>query len=433
MRLLVLGGSRFVGRTFVDAALAEGHHVTLFNRGKSAEGGSAASAEHRDGGRIKVVLGDRGVEGDGGLAGLVAEAAASGPWNAVIDMCAYVPGHVELACAALRGVAKHLVFVSTISVYKDKSKGVRITEESPLGEMPEGASTTEMTSAAYGSLKVLCEASAQRAWLGGDSGSGTGAESDGRVVTIVRPGLVVGPNDNTDRFTYWPARAMRGGRMLAPEPKDFPLQVIDVRDLAAFMLTLVRNRTAGVFNATGPAPAPDSGAAYTWAQLADTLVEAATATATATDAAEALTVEWVDSAFLASQGVKPWAGLPMWLEGSGDEGLFSASTDAGAAAGLRTRPLLDTVKDLMAWVGSDTWKAAPRKSDTDAATGRKVPSDDAKAAAAGSDAAAPAIDEGWSVAAGPTEARERELLSAWDSRERAASGGDGTVEGAAKA
>ncbi len=216
VRILVLGGTLFLGRAVVEAALARGHEPTLFNRGLTRP-------ELFPG--VARLVGDR----DGALQSL-----QGGTWDAVIDTSGYVPRVVRASAELLQPRVGRYIFVSSISAYADLSRR-GVAEDAPLAKLGK---ETEDRDEAYGALKALCERAVQDIY--------------GERATIVRPGLIVGPWDFTGRFTYWPVRIAAGGDVLAPEPRDAPVQVIDVRDLADWMVQLVEEDRGGVFNATGP-------------------------------------------------------------------------------------------------------------------------------------------------------------------------------------
>ena len=217
MKILVLGGTVFVGRHLVEAALARGHELALFNRGQH-------NPELFP--QLERLRGDR----DGDL-----EALKGRRWDVVIDTCGYVPHVVGQSAGLLADAVDNYVFISTISVYADIGQH-GINEDSPL-ERPE-MDMEEVTGKSYGPLKVGCEQVVSRAMQGRS--------------LIIRPGLVVGPNDATDRFTYWPIRMARGGQVLAPAPESAPAQIIDVRDLAEWTIRLVEGKQTGILNVTGP-------------------------------------------------------------------------------------------------------------------------------------------------------------------------------------
>lgn len=387
LEVLVIGGGRFVGRAIVEALLEQRHSVTVFNRGKTstARWGDAAP-EGSPAAAVRVVVGDRGDAAD--LSRLASAAPApsagggsSGKWDVVIDCCCYLPGHASSLAEALRGVARRMVFISTVSVYSRaalEAPGVR--EDAELSVLPADASRDEMTGETYGALKVECEAAVRSAWLDGGA--------HGRCLRVVRPGLIIGPEDHTDRFTYWPVRVSQGGRMIAPLPQEAPLQAIDARDLANFVVRCAAGRDgAGVdatYNAVGPL-ADEGGEAvvprFTFEEMLAVCREAAGAGCSSPE-----DVVWMDEEFVTGAGVAPWVGLPMWMPPStGMANCLQADCTAAAAAGLRCRSLLDTVRDLLAWHRG------------------RVSAD---AAAAG----------GFKLAAGPSPEREAEVLAAWDAK-----------------
>ncbi len=296
MRMLVLGGTAFLGRHIVERALARGHDLTLFNRGRTRP------ELHPD---VEKLRGDR----DGDLAAL-----AGRSFDAVVDTSGYVPRIVRETITAL-GEVGHYTFVSSISVYADASTAP--TEDSPVAELAE---PTEDWRSAYGELKADCEDVVCEAFPG---------------AFIVRPGLIVGPWDPTGRFTYWPQRLADGGRVLAPAPPEAAAQVIDARDLAAFVVSAAERGLSGTFNAVDRPT--------TRAELLATCNRVA--------GAEAELV-WVDGEFLAAQGVGEWLELPLWVHSAELAGLLAVDPARAFAAGLETRPLADTVRDTLEWVGS---------------------------------------------------------------------------------
>ena len=302
MRLLILGGTVFLGRALVEAALAAGHQVTLFNRGQHNPDWFP---------EVEKLRGDR--------AGQL-EALAGRRWDAVIDTCGYVPRIVRLSAEALADAVDHYTFISTISVYGDVSQ-VGIDEQAPVGTI-EDATTEQVTGETYGPLKALCEQAAE-------------AALPGRVLTV-RPGLIVGPYDPTDRFAYWPLRVAEGGPLLAPGRPGYPVQVIDVRDLAEWNLRLVEARQTGVYNATGP------DYPLTLGEVIDT--------SRAVSGSDAQPV-WVGEEFLLAEGVQPWSELPLWVPETNPEyaGFSKVSIAKAVQAGLSFRPLADTVRDTLAW------------------------------------------------------------------------------------
>jgi 2'-hydroxyisoflavone reductase len=297
MRILVLGGTQFLGRHVVDGALERGHDVTLFNRGVTRPELFAAAVER--------LRGDR----DGDLSALEGRS-----FDAVVDTSGYVPRIVSRTIDALGDVG-HYTFVSSVSVYADLS--VPPTEKSPVRELEQ---PTEEWREAYGELKAGCE-DVVRARFGG--------------AFIPRPGLIVGPWDPTGRFTYWPERIAAGGQVLAPAPPSAAAQVIDARDLAAWILHAAERGLAGTYNAVDHAT--------TRAELFETCVEESDSDAE---------LVWVDDDFLAANDVGEWMELPLWLHDEEHRGMLSVEPAAAFAAGLETRPLVETVRDTLAWVRS---------------------------------------------------------------------------------
>ena len=296
MRLLLLGGPKFVGRAVIDVASARGHEVTLFNRGTT---GAGLYPE------LDRVVGDR----DGGLEGLRGR-----EWDAVVDTSGYLPRVVGQSAGLLADAVGHYVFVSSISVYASFAEVV--DEGSELAEL--SAPGSEDISADYGALKALCEREVDTAFPGRS--------------TAVRAGLIVGPHDPTGRFTYWPHRVARGGDVLVPGPAWRPVQLVDVRDLAAWIVTAAEERLSGAFNATGPA---------TMGAVLDAARRASGSTARAVE---------VDDAFLTGQGVGEWMELPLWIDPSNDDWRHFMEVDAtrATAAGLTFRPLDETVAGALA-------------------------------------------------------------------------------------
>lgn len=302
MNLLILGGTRFVGRALVDAALAAGHEITLFNRGQS-------NPDLYDG--LEQLTGDR----DGGL-----DALRGRRWDAVIDTCGYVPRLVGDSAQLLADAVDHYTFISTISVYRALDRP-GIMEDYELATMPD-ETVEEITGETYGPLKVLCEKKVDEVM------------GNGRSLHI-RAGLIVGPHDPTDRFSYWPYRAARGGEILAPGNPDAPVQFIDARDLAAWVVQATAERLSGPFNATGPA--------YRLS-MRDVLECCRAAVETESS------LSWVDESFLLAQGVQPWTDLPLWLTGQEAEGFGAVDCGKAQAVGLTYRPLIETVRDTLDWL-----------------------------------------------------------------------------------
>ena len=314
MNLLILGGTRFLGRAIAEAALSRGHQLTLFHRGQTNPA-LFDDAEH--------VTGDR----DGAL-----ESLAGQTWDACIDTCGYVPRIVRQSADLLSGAVDRYAFVSTLSVYANPTP--QGTDESgELGSMDD-PTMEEITGETYGPLKALCEAEVQREF--------------GDRALIVRPGLIVGRHDASDRFTSWPWRIAQGGDVLAPGRPDRTIQLIDVRDLAEWIVAMIEDGTTGVFNAVSP---PDR---LTMGQMLDTCISVSGSDAK---------LHWADDEWLTAREVGPWMEMPLWIP-EGDplaEGFFSFRSDRAMDAGLRFRSLEDTVSDTLAWLNTEPkdrpWRA----------------------------------------------------------------------------
>ena len=299
--LLVLGGTGFIGPHLTALALARGWTVTHFNRGKRDADGVAG---------VESLVGDRNGQLD---------ALRGRRWDAVVDNTGFVPRHVQASATLLAPNVGYCVFVSSISAYASFAKPNR--ESSPTGQLGD-VNTDKVTNESYGPMKALCEQYSLQAFAG--------------RVSIVRPGYIVGPLDGSDRITYWPVRAARGGEMLAPGTPGDPVQIIDVRDLAAWMILLVERRTLGYFNAVS---APR--------QFTIGAVVAASQRAAGSDAARAT---WVPEAFLSKHWKPEELDIPPWAPLSGESAGAALSTTARArAAGLRIRPLQETVRDTLQW------------------------------------------------------------------------------------
>jgi 2'-hydroxyisoflavone reductase len=303
VRLLLLGGPKFLGRAVADAALARGHEVTFFNRGET---NPQLYPE------VEKLRGDR----DGGLTPLQGR-----EWDAVVDTSGYVPRLVRDSAELLAPSAGRYAFVSSVSVYASFAEP--IDEQSPLATVED--ETTEDVRAHYGALKALCEEVVEDAF------------PDRSI--LVRPGLIVGPHDPTERFTYWPERVARGGEVLAPGSPDRPLQFVDARDLAEWIVLALESEQTGPFNATGPARP------VTMGELLQTCGDVSGSDASPT---------WVDEAFLADREVGEWMELPLWLDSRDPDSRHFMDVDIGRAvtAGLRFRPLAETVGDTLAWVAA---------------------------------------------------------------------------------
>lgn len=305
MKLLILGGTRFLGRALVDAALSRGHEITLFNRNISNPGLYPS---------VEKITGDRKMD----LSGLQGRR-----WDAVIDTCGYEPADVRRSAKLLADAVDRYVFISTISVYADVSRP-GVDENGPVELLPPGAEET-FAIEHYGALKALCEQAAEQALP--------------NRTLIIRPGLIVGPHDPTDRFTYWPVRVARGGRVLTPGRPEFLTQFIDVRDLAEWTIRMVEANQVGIYNATGPRQPLPLG------QLLETC--------RAVSGSDARFV-WVDDAFLQENNVQPWSDMPMYLPQSDPtlSGMNQVSIAKALQAGLTFRPVEETVRATLEWAGS---------------------------------------------------------------------------------
>lgn len=324
MKFLVLGGTRFLGRHLVDAAVERGHTVTTFTRGQSP------THEHP---AVLPLGGDRDPRKGAGLAAL-----ASGTWDAAFDLSGYVPRIVDASCELLATRVRRYLFVSTQSVYADTATP-GIGEDAARETLADPVS--EDVASHYGALKAACEDRV--------------LARCGANATIVRPGLIVGPHDPTDRFAYWVARftqprvlGERDDEAAVPAPPERPIQVIDARDLATWMVALAEGDVGGTFNATSPA------GRFTMGDL----IEAATLLRRV----DAPTPVWIDEEILRRAGIEPWSELPLWLPSDDPRhaGFFAIDTARAAEAGLTVRPMTATVADTAAWLGGrwrpDAWQ-----------------------------------------------------------------------------
>ena len=318
MRILFIGGTRFVGRAMAAAAIDAGHEVTLLHRGNTGDD-PFPEATH--------LHADR--NGDLALLG-------TGEWDATVDVSAYRPRQVDAVATALGGRGGHHVYISTVSVYRDPD-GPGADEDAAVWD-PAPDDVDEVTGETYGPLKVSCELRARDRY--------------GDDLTIIRPTYVVGPHDPTGRFTRWVERAGRGGPMVAPGPADVPFQLIDARDMGAWVVSLAERQQAGTFTAAQPS--------RTFGEM---LGEVASASRGGAE------LVWVDGDWLTEQGIGA-GDLPLWSEGSSDWAL-AMSAERAAAAGLTHRPLAETVRDTQAWIsdigvdnvpGRRSWMAPDRES-----------------------------------------------------------------------
>ena len=313
LRILILGGSGFTGPYQIQYALSRGHKITTFNRGKTHPGELPKQVEQ--------LLGDRNGELD---------ALKGRQWDVALDNPTSVPAWVRDAAQMLKGNVDRYVFISTISVYADTSKpGVaedaavqKYTGPDAMKETRESLMASNF--ALYGPLKALSEAEAEKSFP--------------NKTLIIRPGLIVGPRDETDRFTYWPVRVDRGGEVLAPGNPDDPVQFIDARDLAEWTIRMVENGATGIYNATGPAKKLGIGEMLSGLKAAERSNSSFT---------------WVKADFLAAQKVAPWSDMPVWIPPRGEEaGASQISNRKAIDHGLTFRPLADTARDTLGWFKS---------------------------------------------------------------------------------
>ena len=306
MNILIIGGTRFLGRYIVDSALARGHGITLFNRGISNPDLFP---------NVETIQGDR--EHD-------IEKLSGREWDAVIDTCGYFPRIVRLSASSLERRAGRYVFISSISVYPDALFAkIGIDESDPVGKL-EDETVEEITGETYGPLKALCEKAVHEIF-------------DDRAL-IVRPGLIVGPHDGSDRFTYWPVRVAQGGDVLAPQGSSAAVEIIDVRDLANFIVKLIEDNASGIYNATGPDYELTLGA------MLETCKQVSGSDAN---------FKWASVEFLDQNKVAAWSDMPVWIpDNAENQGFARMNISKAIGAGLHFRPLADTVRDTIAWANT---------------------------------------------------------------------------------
>lgn len=299
MNILIIGGTIFLGRHIVDVAIRRGHTPTIFHRGKHNPH-LFPDVEKLYGDRRSNVTALRGRV-----------------WDAVIDTCGYIQQDIRTVGATLKDATEHYTYVSSISVYNDMSPR-SIAEDASVGVL-ENPDTEEITGETYGPLKALCERTAEEYFPG--------------KTCVVRPGLIVGPDDFTNRFAYWPRRVARGGDMLAPGNPDQPVQFIDVRDLAEWIVLMTEQRTTGIFNATGPEHQ------LTMEQFLETCRTALNPQTRPV---------WMDDTFLLERGVAPFTELPLWVPAD-SAGIHMVDCSRAIDAGLRFRPAEEIIRDTWAW------------------------------------------------------------------------------------
>ncbi len=309
LHILILGGTGFIGPHQVDYAMSRGHTVTLFNRGKT----NPALFPN-----VEKLIGDRNApDGYAALKGRT--------WDVVIDNPTQIPRWVRDAGAALKDSAQTYVFVSTLSAYKTRAK-VGLTEEDTAMLNAPADADAEPPKATYGALKVRCENDAKAVW--------------GDRALVVRPGLIVGPGDLTDRFSYWPIRVEQGGEMLAPGTPDDPVAFVDQRDLTEFMIRLCEQNASGTYNVVGP---------RSTLTVAEMLYGCKAVTTSDTR------FTWVDADFVLANKLRPYADLPVWMPPRGNSAGWALMDCAKAKnAGLTFRPLADTARDTLTYYHGET-------------------------------------------------------------------------------
>ncbi|HEX7707617.1 MAG TPA: NAD-dependent epimerase/dehydratase family protein [Thermoanaerobaculia bacterium] len=301
LRILILGGTGFIGPNQVRYAVARGHKVTVFNRGKTNPD-LFPEVEHLEGDRNNDL---KALEGR--------------TWDAVIDNPATLPRWVRDAGAVLKGSVGHYLYISSLSAYADNSQP-GMDETAPTAKLEDPTIET-INGQTFGGLKALSEQEAEKAFPG--------------RTTVVRPGLIVGHGDNTDRFTYWPVRIARGGEVLAPGTPTDPVQIIDARDLGEWTIRLIEQKAYGIFNAVGPS-SPMSLAEMLYGIRAVTTSD--------------VKFTWVPASFLAEQKVAPWSDMPVWIPPQDEyAGFGNRSNRKAIAAGLTFRSLADTAASTLAW------------------------------------------------------------------------------------
>jgi 2'-hydroxyisoflavone reductase len=312
LRILILGGTGFTGPHQVAYALARGHTVTVFNRGRTQP---TVHPDLFD--RVEQLTGDRNND---------LESLRGHTWDAVIDNSASIPRWVRQTAELLKDSVGLYLFTSTLSVHPEDGR-IGVTEDDPVATIAD-PTIERVTGETYGALKALCEEETRKAFPNG--------------AIIVRPHLIVGPGDNTDRFTYWPVRIARGGEVMAPGTPDDPMQYIDARDLAEFDIHLIEQRATGTYSAVGPL-APLTIAEMLYGIRAVVSNE--------------ISFTWVDADFLEANGVQAWMEMTVWVPPRGD-GAGSAMfvNRRAVAAGLTYRPLAVTAKDTLDW-----WNAQPEE------------------------------------------------------------------------
>jgi 2'-hydroxyisoflavone reductase len=325
-RILILGGTSFLGPAIVEVAKKRGHTLTLFNRGRTEKRiGVIEDVEKRFGNRDPKLPADEAKNEAGEFINpspMGLESLNEGPWDSVIDTSGYYPRMVKASAELLAPRIKQYIYISSISAYADNSKPN--TDETAASATLSDPTVEKMGEQFenYGGLKALCEQAAEAAMPG--------------KTANIRPGLIVGPGDPTDRFTYWPVRIQKGGEVLAPGNASDPVQLIDVRDLAEWIVLMVENNTVGLFNAINPAPGK-----LTIGQTLEACKKGARSDATLT---------WVPADFLEKHEVSPWGDMPLWLPPTGETaGSHLRSNERAVKTGLKFRPVEETAAGILAW------------------------------------------------------------------------------------
>jgi 2'-hydroxyisoflavone reductase len=312
LKILILGGTSFLGPHLVEEIQHRGHEVTLFNRG--IQNPSLFS-------KVIQLQGDR----DGNL-----KALEGGRWDAIIDTSGHLPRIVEASSKLLSHATNHYTYISSIGVYENFLAD-QIDESYPISSLQD-EKTEEITEKTYGALKALCEKVVLQYF------------SDRAL--IIRPGLIVGPYDPTDRLTYWPMRIAEGGEVLAPGDPNQKVQLIDVCDLAKWIVDMIEQKATGIYNATGPA------ASLTFKQLLEACLPFATSD---------VKLHWIDETFLLENGVQDWTEIPLWLSSKRKmPGFQSINNQKAIQTGLTFRPLSETIEETLKWSSlrkNHQWKA----------------------------------------------------------------------------
>ncbi|MBX3354107.1 MAG: NAD-dependent epimerase/dehydratase family protein [Phycisphaeraceae bacterium] len=357
-KILILGGTGLLGPHIVERARERGHEVTLFNRGRSSPGLFP---------EVERIEGDRYSD----LSGLEKAVKDGRRWDAVIDTFTYVPKTVTDAMDILKPAMDHFVVISTISVYASNDEP-NADESAPLATVPDEVAaqitTHEQVGQHYGAMKARVEKAAEENFPG--------------KVTIIRPGLIVGPRDTTGRYAYWPIRASEGGRMVAPGDGSDPIQIVDARDLADFIVTCVEERHLGVYNAVNPA------GSLTMREVVDSACRVAGGTTTPV---------WIPFEFLAEQGVAPWQQMPAWVPPTlpGYAGFGRVNTDRAVKAGLKSRPIDEINRAILEYFTTRSGEIREERGEEFAAQWRQR------------------------MRGGLPKEKEAEVLAAWDSRNAA--------------